>query len=92
MFPMDCGVTDVQFGDKHRFVGIVRDITERVTAEEALRASEEFSRTVLESSADCIEVLDCAGQIEYVNGEGLRLLEASGPGRGYGRALAGNVA
>ena len=79
VFPMDCGVTDVQFGGKHRFVGIVRDITERVTAEKALRASEEFSRTVLESSGDCIEVLDCTGQIEYVNGEGLRLLEATGP-------------
>ena len=79
VFPMDCGVTDVQFGGKHRFVGIVRDITERMTAEKALRASEEFSRTVLESSGDCIEVLDCAGQIEYVNGEGLRLLEATGP-------------
>jgi PAS domain S-box-containing protein len=79
LFPMDCGVTDVQFGGKHRFVGIIRDITERTAAEKALRASEEFSRTVLESSADCIEVLDCTGQIEYVNGEGLRLLEAAGP-------------
>ena len=48
-------------------------------AEKALRASEEFSRTVLESSADCIEVMDCAGRIEYVNGEGLRLMETAGP-------------
>ena len=37
-----------------------------------------ISRTVLESSADCIEVLDSAGRIEYVNGEGLRLLKTAG--------------
>jgi PAS domain S-box-containing protein len=79
VFPMDCGVSDVCFGGKQRFVGIVRDITERVSAEQALRASEEFSRTVLESSADCIEVLDSSGRVEYVNGQGLRLLGSGCP-------------
>ena len=48
VFPMDCGVTDVQFEGRRLFVGIVRDITERMLAEEALQASAEFSRTVLE--------------------------------------------
>ncbi len=43
--------------------------------EKALRASEEFSRTVLASSADCIKVLDCSGRIEFINEQGLRLLE-----------------
>ncbi len=47
--------------------------------EEALRASEEFSSTVLASSADCIKVLDCNGRVEFMNEQGLRLLETSDP-------------
>ncbi len=85
VFPMDCGVSDVVFSGKRMFVGIVRDITERKKAEEALRASEEFSRTVLESSADCIKVMDCGGRIEYVNGVGLRLMETCDPATVTGR-------
>ncbi len=77
VFPMDCGVSDVQFDGRRLFVGIVRDITERILAEEALQAGAEFSRTVLELSADCIKVMDCAGRIEYVNGPGLKLMETS---------------
>jgi PAS domain S-box-containing protein len=76
VFPMDCGVSDIHLDGRRMFVGIVRDITERMLADEALQASAEFSRTVLESSADCIEVMDRAGRIEYVNGPGLRLMEA----------------
>ena len=46
---------------------------------EALRASEEFSSTVLASSADCIKVLDCSGRVEFINEQGLRLLETGDP-------------
>lgn len=37
VFPMECGVSDVYFGGKHLFVGIVRDITERKKAEEQIK-------------------------------------------------------
>ncbi len=47
--------------------------------EEALRASNEFSSTVLASSADCIKVLDCNGRVEFINEQGLRLLETDDP-------------
>jgi PAS domain S-box-containing protein len=76
LFPMECSVSDILSDDGRLFVGIVRDITERKEAEDAIQASAEFSRTVLESSGDCILVMDCAGRIEYVNGPGLRLLES----------------
>ena len=46
------------------------------TAEAELRASEEFNRRVLESSADCVKVLDLAGRIEVVNESGLNMLES----------------
>jgi diguanylate cyclase (GGDEF)-like protein/PAS domain S-box-containing protein len=37
LFPMDLAVTEIRLGQKIRFTGIVRDITERVKAEEEVR-------------------------------------------------------
>ncbi len=49
-----------------------RDISSRKRTEEALRSSERFSRTILESSRDCIEIIDLNGTILYLNDFGLR--------------------
>lgn len=54
---------------------VVRDITERRRAEQALRESEVFSRTIVESSPDCIKLLNAAGELTYISQGGLRLLE-----------------
>lgn len=54
---------------------IIEDIRECKATEEALRQSEEFNRTVLESSPDCLKVIDADGRIEFVNGNGACLLE-----------------
>lgn len=43
-------------------------------AHEALRASEEFSRRILESSHDCIKVLDLEGRLLSMNPHGRRAL------------------
>ncbi len=51
------------------------DITARKRAEEALQASEEFNRRILESSPDCITVLDLDGRLAFMNAGGLQLLE-----------------
>ena len=51
------------------------DISARRQAEAALRASEEFSSTVLESSPDCVNVLDGSGRLQFMNANGARLLE-----------------
>jgi PAS domain S-box-containing protein len=45
-------------------------------SEEALQQSEERFRRILESSSDCITLLDLDGQILYVNPGGLYLLES----------------
>ena len=48
---------------------------QRARAEERLRVSEEFSRTVLESSPDCVKVLSPSGELLLINGPGMCLLE-----------------
>ncbi|HWQ32109.1 MAG TPA: PAS domain S-box protein [Blastocatellia bacterium] len=57
------------------FIGSAMDIHERRQTEEALRASEQFNRSVLESSADCIKVLDPDGRLLAMNSPGLAMME-----------------
>ena len=58
------------------YLKILRDRTEQRLAEEKTRQSEAFLRSVLESSGDCIKVLDLEGRIEFMNEGGLRGMEA----------------
>ncbi len=51
------------------------DITERKSADLALRESESFNRSILESSGDCIKVIDLDGKLVSINGAGLCALE-----------------
>ncbi|BDA84272.1 hypothetical protein Sa4125_18140 [Aureimonas sp. SA4125] len=57
-----------------RWYGTCEDIHERRLASEALRRSEAFSRSVLESSSDCIAVLDVAGHLLFMNDRTLRAM------------------
>ena len=52
---------------------------ERNQAEERLRASEEFARTVLEASPDCLKVIGADGRLNFVNQNGACLLELDDP-------------
>ncbi len=62
-------------GERVGMVAANRDITQRKAAERALQRSETFNRTVLESSPDCVKVLDPQGKIIFTNENGLCLLE-----------------
>jgi PAS domain S-box-containing protein len=72
---LELHVTVLHEGDETINVAVANDVTERVRAEEALRESEVFSRTVLESSPDCVKVLDGEGRLLFMNANGLCLLE-----------------
>lgn len=47
------------------FIGVVRDVTERKRAEEALRQSEEYFRRLIENAPDLITVIQPTGEIRY---------------------------
>lgn len=53
----------------------VRDAVRRRHTQEALRASEEFLRRMIDSSPDCIKTLDREGRVLTMNENGLRLME-----------------
>ncbi|MBE9012300.1 PAS domain-containing protein, partial [Pseudanabaenaceae cyanobacterium LEGE 13415] len=58
-----------------RMLGNVQDITAYKEAELALRQSEAFKDRLLESSPDCIKVLDLEGRLLYMNAGGLCRME-----------------
>jgi two-component system, LuxR family, sensor kinase FixL len=64
VFPMDLSVGEARDGDDPIFVGIIRDITERKTAEIALRESETRWRSIVDTVPDAIIVIDARGNVE----------------------------
>ena len=67
-------VRDEETGEPSYFVAIIEDISARKVAEEALRESEEFNRRIVESSSDCIKILDAEGRLLYISPRGQELL------------------
>jgi PAS domain S-box-containing protein len=62
-------------GQPIRMTGVAVDITERKISQQALQESEEFRKRMVESSPDCIKVLNVKGQLIYMNAAGICLLE-----------------
>ncbi|MEA2841138.1 MAG: hypothetical protein QOF41_2468 [Methylobacteriaceae bacterium] len=68
-------VFDREHESAARMIGVAQDITEQRRAELELSESEAFLRGILESSADCIKVLDLSGRLIFMNGPGLHAME-----------------
>jgi PAS domain S-box-containing protein len=60
-------------------LALVTDVTERRRAEEALRTSERFTDVLLDTSPDCVKLLDLDGRLEQMNATGLCLMEVEDP-------------
>ncbi len=61
--------------DRNSIYANGHDITERKRDDEALRRSEEFNRSILDSHRDCVKVIDLEGRLLYMNDGGQRLME-----------------
>ncbi|WP_308189835.1 PAS domain S-box protein [Nostoc sp. XA010] len=67
----------VQTPEGYVWDGLLIDVTDHKQAEAALRQSQEFNRPILDSSDDCIKVLDLSGLIVYMSPGGQAALNIS---------------
>lgn len=66
-FPIDLAVTEVKFGNRRLFTGVVRDISDRRRAEQAFRESEELFRTFTTKVPVAIFIKDLRGRYTLAN-------------------------
>ena len=71
---LELGVSEMRIGEQRYFCGIVRDITERQAAEQALRQSERKLRSYIEQSLDGVLVVDENGHYLEANPAVIELL------------------
>ncbi|HYE75274.1 MAG TPA: PAS domain S-box protein, partial [Blastocatellia bacterium] len=63
--PLELSFSEYVNDGQRFFTGIVRDVTERKRAEEELRKSEEYFRSLIENTSDIITILDADCTIKY---------------------------
>jgi PAS domain S-box-containing protein len=66
---------------------IVRDITERKRAEEALRSSENFLQTIIETEPECVKLVASDGALLMMNRAGLAMIEADSLAQVKGQSI-----
>ncbi|MCH8013033.1 MAG: PAS domain S-box protein [Candidatus Marinimicrobia bacterium] len=57
-FPLDLAVTESIFGERHKFFGAVRDITERKRVEKALADALTYSEGIVDAISDGLWIID----------------------------------
>ena len=86
VFPIEAARRYLRVGDEEIVVGIARDITERMRAEEALRESEEKYRQMVDLSPDAVTIHQ-EGRWVFANPAAARILGVEEPSQLVGRSL-----
>ena len=82
-----CRVSVDAAGAVARMVGTAQDITERKTAEEVLRRSEQRLQTIIDAEPACVKLVSPEGLLLHMNRAGLDMLGAEGLPQLVGHAV-----
>ena len=66
-FPMELMVSEMSIGARRMFTGMVRDITERKRAEQALADTATRLQTIFDTAAEGIVTIDERGRVDVIN-------------------------
>src|SRR5215211_7139411 len=66
-FPIEMSLGETHEDGQRLFTGVIRDITERKEAENAVKKSRERLRTLLQSTSDIITLLEADGTVRYIS-------------------------
>ena len=83
---VETGIKTIQDNGSPRLIVILRDITERKRAEEALQDSEEKYRMLVETVQEGFGIIDARAEITYCNAAYAAIFDAT-PGELMGRSL-----
>ena len=88
VFPVEISLSVIPLHGRNVLIGAVRDITERVQAEETLRTSEENYRSIIENMQEMFYRSDCEGNLTMVTPAGARLAGYDTPDQMIGKNIA----
>jgi PAS domain S-box-containing protein len=71
---------------------IVRDITDRKRTEDALRASQNFLQTIIDTEPECVKLVASDGALLMMNRAGLAMIEAESLDQVRGTSIYGLIA
>jgi PAS domain S-box-containing protein len=92
LIDVEVGVSVIEYGGKEVICTIVRDVTERKRAEEALARSENRLRQIFETEPECVKVLGMDGSLLEMNPAGLSMIEADSLEQVRGKPVYGYIA
>ena len=69
------------------YVAVKENITKRRQIEESLRKSEAFNKSIVENEPECVKLMAPDGTLTYMNGAGLRMIEADSLDQVVGKSI-----